>query len=304
YIHHARGIPPDSTPAESSSIIRIHGSGSNPPLFVPHDLSGDVGFARHLSKYLGPDQPVYGFHNTWGSSASERGRSMEELASGYIEDLIQFQPGGRYCLAGYSFSGYLAYEIARQLQLRGKSVLHLAVIDAGPPLPKPVPVTLALAGSLAFLKNVPLWVWDDLLKCPHEEMVRRIRRKANQTRKGLRKAFSAGIRAGLDKDVGDIFALDRLPEEVVARMEFHLKILNAYNPGPYSGSFTLYRARTQPLLRWAERDLGWSRLVGRDFQIIKISGSHESIGRDPQIRLVADALRTSMNKLKNKIGNV
>jgi thioesterase domain-containing protein len=282
----------------ASSVVQIQGGGSNPPLFVPHDLSGDVGFAKQLAECLGEGQTVYAFHNVSGKTASERGGTMEELAAGYVEDLLAFQPDGPYCLAGYSFSGYLAYEMARHLQLRGKGICHLGIIDASAPLPKKIPLRTVLAGSINFLKNIPLWVWDDVLKCPPDEMIRRIRRKIYQVEKGLKKSIRFGLRAGLDKDLEDIFDLEDLSKDIVERMDHHLKILNQYNPGPYSGSLTLYLARAQPLFRLATSDLGWKGLVAGEIEIVKIAACHDSIVKEQNLLLVAKAMRAAMDRIR------
>jgi hypothetical protein len=106
------GIPAaleeDHLPRAGSSIMQIQHNVSNPPLFVAHGLGGDVFLARHLATHLGADQPVYAFHSASINLTSLQGASLEELAAQYVNDLLVYKPNGPYCLAGYSFGGYLA----------------------------------------------------------------------------------------------------------------------------------------------------------------------------------------------------
>ncbi|HVN79292.1 MAG TPA: AMP-binding protein, partial [Terriglobia bacterium] len=292
-------LTPAAASGIGSSIIPIQCSGSNPPLFIPHDLSGDVGFANRLSLYLGSDQPVYGLHNTSKADVSKMGSTMEEFAARYVNDLVAFHPKGPYCLGGYSFGAILAYEIARQLRNRGLEVGHLGIVDAGPSLPKAISPNLILAGTSNFLKNVPLWLWDDLLKCPSKELQARLLRKAKQIKKGFQKMVRSGIRAGLVKDLEDIFDLQHWEGDVLEKMEHHMKLLQEYVPGSYSGPLTLYRARTQAFFQFSTFDLGWGAIVNGDVEIVNIPGCHDNLLRKPYVLFLAKAFNTSIAKLSN-----
>jgi thioesterase domain-containing protein len=52
-----------------------------------------------------------------------------EFANHLIREIKKIQPTGPYTLCGYSLGGFLAYETARQLHLRGDSIEHTFVID-------------------------------------------------------------------------------------------------------------------------------------------------------------------------------
>jgi amino acid adenylation domain-containing protein/non-ribosomal peptide synthase protein (TIGR01720 family) len=56
--------------------------------------------------------------------------SYSDLASEYINIIKFLQPKGPYQLVGWSFGGVLAFEIARQLVIRGEKVSKLVLIDA------------------------------------------------------------------------------------------------------------------------------------------------------------------------------
>ncbi|MNB91829.1 Linear gramicidin synthase subunit B [compost metagenome] len=59
---------------------------------------------------------------------------IKQLAEEYIIKIQRIQPENPIHLMGWSFGGTLAFEIARQLELKGREVKFLAVIDSLPPL--------------------------------------------------------------------------------------------------------------------------------------------------------------------------
>ncbi|MDC9603589.1 non-ribosomal peptide synthetase [Xenorhabdus griffiniae] len=60
-------------------------------------------------------------------------RSVEGAARAYIQNIRQIQPHGPYHLLGHSFGGWIAFEIALQLQAEGEQVSDLILIDTDEP---------------------------------------------------------------------------------------------------------------------------------------------------------------------------
>ncbi|WMV70852.1 amino acid adenylation domain-containing protein [Xenorhabdus griffiniae] len=60
-------------------------------------------------------------------------RSVEGAARAYIQNIRQIQPHGPYHLLGHSFGGWIAFEIALQLQAEGEQVSELILIDTDEP---------------------------------------------------------------------------------------------------------------------------------------------------------------------------
>jgi thioesterase domain-containing protein len=55
--------------------------------------------------------------------------TIEEMAADYIAEIRRAQPHGPYCLAGHSFGGRVALEIAQQLTRKGERVSFLGLLD-------------------------------------------------------------------------------------------------------------------------------------------------------------------------------
>jgi thioesterase domain-containing protein len=99
-------------------------------------------FYRELVDALDPDQPVYGLQPEGLDGQAIPKTTIEEIAADYVRDVLAFRPVGPYLFAGYCYSGYIAFEIARQLHERGTPVAMLALIDTGPGLSRPTRVEL------------------------------------------------------------------------------------------------------------------------------------------------------------------
>ncbi|WP_433524306.1 amino acid adenylation domain-containing protein [Nocardia pseudovaccinii] len=97
------------------------------PLFLVHPIGGNVLCYLPLTKHLPDDRPVYALQAAGADIGSEPIRSMEQLAASYIEAIRRVHPGGPCHLAGWSFGGYVALEISRQLPK--SEVASLTLLD-------------------------------------------------------------------------------------------------------------------------------------------------------------------------------
>jgi amino acid adenylation domain-containing protein len=284
------------------SIVKIRGTGSKLPIFVIHDLAGEIFFANQLAAYFGADQPVYGFYNGTATGIIEAECRLGQLAERYAKDLMAFYPKGPYCLVGYSFGGHLAYEVACQLSAHGLPIGHLGIIDTGCSNPGNPSLRGCMAGALACLRNLPFWVWEDILHSEPGELAQRVRRKSRQIGKWLKNSRPTRNCSRRGADLEDIFDLKRIPSDYVRMMKYHLDLLRNYRPRPYAGSLTLYKARSQPLICSSETDSGWGKLVSGRVEVIEIPGNHDNIIREPRIRLLAAALGAEMDKTDRSYG--
>jgi amino acid adenylation domain-containing protein len=112
-----------------SSLVPINPGGSQLPLYLVHGAEGNVLLYRQLARYLGPDQPVYGFQSKGLDGNGSLRATIEEMASDYIKELEAFQPSGPYRLGGYCLGGAVALEMAHQLQAKGEQVELVAMLE-------------------------------------------------------------------------------------------------------------------------------------------------------------------------------
>ena len=93
---------------------------------------------RHLARELEADCQAHGLSIDPEPRGGDRGLfslPLGELAEEYVRLLCRAQQEGAFYLAGFSFGGILAYEVARRLRGRGREVAHLWLLDAVLPTP-------------------------------------------------------------------------------------------------------------------------------------------------------------------------
>jgi len=115
--------------AEQSDIVlqltpAVPGS-SSPPVFCVQGAGRGDFLYREVAKQLGPIQPFYELR-----FASVPYQSVRELATHLAAEICKVVPRGTVVLAGWSFGGLVAYEIANQLHATGgPRVSQLVLID-------------------------------------------------------------------------------------------------------------------------------------------------------------------------------
>jgi acetoacetyl-CoA synthetase len=157
-------------------LVQMRSGADGPPLFLVHSVWGDVLGMRQLAIAMKSGVPVYGLRARGLNPGEEPQRSVEEMAAAYVEVIRGFQPEGPYRVAGHSFGGLLAFEIARLLCEQGEEIDWLGMIDAElglaahPPARRrryrlAMPFHYARAGlrnpgaALGALRRVPAALW-------------------------------------------------------------------------------------------------------------------------------------------------
>ena len=125
----AQLLEPDSEFITWDSLVAIKPHGTKPPLYIVHGAGLNVLIFNALAKNMDADQPVYGLQAKGLDGVEEPLGTVEEMAAHYVATITAANPAGPYALAGYSFGGIIAFEMARQLVAQGKQVKTLALLD-------------------------------------------------------------------------------------------------------------------------------------------------------------------------------
>ncbi|PWS33750.1 non-ribosomal peptide synthetase [Pedobacter paludis] len=125
----AKMIDIDEKEIKWDSLVAIKKTGKKPPIYLVHGGGLNVLVFSSLGKYMDNDQPVYGMQALGLDGKTEFRYSIEELAERYNSEIINNDPVGPYAIAGYSYGGLIAYEMARKLQEMGKEVKMLGILD-------------------------------------------------------------------------------------------------------------------------------------------------------------------------------
>lgn len=277
------GISPD----RPISLIALQPRGDLAPLFCVHSIGGDAVQYRLLAKYLGEDRPLHAFHRRADDDLSA---DVPSLAARYIDLMRQTQPQGPYHLAGYSFGAIVAYEMARQLIASGDAVAQLLVVDTRCPAWRPTRHTL-LPTLGRWVANIPAWLRDEAKNSGSSQLRLRI---TGLLRAALRKMLGLPVDSlpGLD--------LSKLQPDTIDVVGAHLRIARQYRdnlpPRPATPlNVHVIRSTAQPL-RFLDAGpyMGWDVVADDRARVSVIEGNHQSITRDPGVRVLATAVARAL----------
>ena len=277
-------------PPARSSLVPLQPNGSKPPLILVHGAGGGILWGyTNLALHLGTEQPVYAIEP---QAVAEENPSVEKLAARYITELRRLQPSAPYYLGGYCFGGYVAYEMARQLRAQGERVGLLALIDATAPNGAYEKVTWWRPSFLPrFVLNFCFWLQDFFRLQP------KARREFVCRQLGvLKKKLLARLRRKGESPIHleEYIDTSQLPEHEIGFWQVHLRAGADYVPQPYPGRVTLLRTRAQPLFCSFDPAYGWGTLAAEGVDVRILSGSHENIFVEPDVRRLGEELRTCL----------
>jgi amino acid adenylation domain-containing protein len=125
----ALALAPDSQLITWDVLVPIKPHGTKTPLYIVHGAGMNVLIYNAMSQQMAADQPVYGLQAKGLNGIDEPSGSVEAMAADYVAAIVAANPHGPYALAGYSFGGVIAFEMARQLLAAGREVRFLGLFD-------------------------------------------------------------------------------------------------------------------------------------------------------------------------------
>lgn len=257
-----------------SPLIPIRAEGSKPPLFCIHPWLGVVFPYMPLARYLPQDQPIYGLEAAGADNQQSPQSSMIQMADDYIEAIRSVHPTGPYYLCGWSIGGWIAYEMAQRLRHEGAAVPFLGIFD--------IPVLFAT-----------LTVWE---KARFNAILSMLMARYGWKYTEDYRAFTEMSVPMMTPQNGVIWHKTNLLnwyQDLLRRanplMRTNLRAVKEYQPQPYPGAITLFRAHHQSL--HSAYDLGWSRLCPNGVQVFNVPGNHMTLLREPNVQILAGHLQ-------------
>ncbi len=242
------------------SLVPIQPQGKNLPFFCVHGAGGTVLRFRHLSQFLGPDQPFYGLQARGLDGKQQPLRSVEEMAAAYLIEVRSVQPHGPYRLGGYSFGGLVAFEMARQLASAGEALDVVALLD-----------TFRPGSQVSVLDQLRLASWW--------QRVVLVARKGFRFATSLRKRFAT---LWFPKHLKDVRSGCYAAEQ-------------CYKLQPFDGALTLFLPKEKSLRNLGDPSKQWLEWARGGVEVHEIDGDHGSITMQPQVRILGEQLRKCLS---------
>lgn len=311
-IERARDGSTEASPAANAGVspivIPLRATGTRVPLFCFAPAGGTAHPYYALMHFLGEDQPVYALQDPSLAFPRKPCASIEEMAACYAEAIRTVQPGGPYCLFGWSFGGLVAFETARLLMQHGASVPLLAVLDT-PMRPTETPrAAVRVARSLKTASYLALHAGSGLRSIRDGLFTIFAHAKSTRSVAG-RTSLAERLRAAW-VDCAWSFLLRRADLAHIVTRESRLMLIRQpstreflnisaanlrasrkYQPGQYPGRVVLFRSGQ----RNDAPPPGWQTRVSGPLETAPTPGDHFSALRNPHVQTLAAELRRLMD---------
>lgn len=264
---------------EATSVVPLKPGGTQPPIIFLHQGFGQVFQYKRIAERIRDDISMYGIEARGLRDGLEPRTTIDEMATVYLEDIRRLQPTGPYLLAGYSFGGYLAWDLSQRLTAAGEDV-RVLMIDIGP-LPAELTSKMNLARKLRRVMVHHWKVWRGL---------------EGETRKAYRVAafrdevFALGQRLHLDP-TGRLYGLatgfGRRRSQASGYLPVfraNIKAMDGWEFEPSTHPVTLFRAELQPPNLPDQPQLGFeAKHVPAGLDVRPVPGTHTFLLNEPHV---------------------
>ncbi|MBK8256670.1 MAG: AMP-binding protein [Polyangiaceae bacterium] len=283
------------------SLVAMQPKGRKSPLFCVHGGGGQVYWYRPLAARLGENQPFYGLQCRIEDDGVVHTKTVEDMATYYLDEIRTAFPRGPYYLSGASFGGKVAYEMARRLRAAGETVALLAMFDTwGPDYPKQrADATRTGVAAEAVYQRLDhhlgaLWMMSN------RERVTYVQEKLHY-----------GYMESLDRIDVAAQAVQRWtyeqrgrepPDYLKPSPGFIREASEAFLPEPYDGDVVIFRSKLQPPGAEPNPTLGWSNVVRGNIRVVELPGMHATMVLEPRVRFLVEALKPILEEAQSRFG--
>jgi amino acid adenylation domain-containing protein len=276
-----------------TSLVPIKPEGNKPPLYIVHGSGLTVFVFNALARGMDPEQPVYGLQAR-GLNGEDPFDNIPDIAAHYISEITTQNPSGPYCLAGYSFGGIVAFEMAKQLQAAGKEVSRLIIFDTNAAYNADYFLSRSKRLQRKCLKQFSkmVFIGKSLRKYPQETIRYQYR-------------FFSGLLPRLLEKVGLRSKRQEEEEEqlsIYARKinEKHYQAADKYRFTPYNGTVDLFRVSKRLYFLQDPEYLGWKPFALKGVSVHEIPGDHKTFLLPPNEQELAAKLKAVLNEPTKK----
>ncbi|MEW5983048.1 MAG: non-ribosomal peptide synthase/polyketide synthase [Acidobacteriota bacterium] len=265
------------------------GTGASPFFCVP-GAGGNVVYFAGLARLV--DRPFYGLQAVGLDGRASPQTRIQDVAATYVEALRHVQPQGPYWIGGHSFGGWVAFEMAQQLQQQGHAVALLVIFDTPAP-PRHEPLAAPIKEDAAWLVEItavigslfgrPLALETERLQAlPYEDQLRLVHHTLTQAEIVPPDTGLHLLRGFVEVYKAHVVAMTRYvaPAAVVPTP---IRLVRAQDADPLTG---LTAGGATP-----DADLGWAAFADGPFEPVFAPGDHRTMLNAPAVEVVARYLR-------------
>ncbi|RGA06681.1 non-ribosomal peptide synthetase [Microbispora triticiradicis] len=272
-------------------LVPLRIGGRRPPIYFVHPIGGNVLCYRPLAGHLPDDQPFHALQAPGTAPGTEPLTTIPDLARTYVEAIRRRQPRGPYVIGGWSFGGFVAVEMARQLRAAGERVERLVLLDTIALRPD-APRDVGDGTLLTFFFWELLW-----LDSGSDTPVEAIAERCGTQEEIFARVGELAERNGILPPGSSAAAVRRLYQVFQANYQAMLD----YRPGLLDVDLTLLHA-AEPLpdvlkplhaavdSMYDDPTNGWRALTTGRVEVVAVPGDHLQVVEEPYVKHVAAAL--------------
>jgi amino acid adenylation domain-containing protein len=267
------------------SLVAIKATGKKTPVYLVHGDGLSLSNFENLAEHVDADQPVFSLQPVGLNGADQPFESIADIAKHYLTEILEHNADGPYALGGYSFGGYVAIEMKKQLEAMGKQVKMLALFDTN-------------AENVIYQKDLS------------RSLSRRIKR---QFPKFLFIARSAITRPQatfkyqcfvLSQKINNLcykLGVKQRPEltgvnKYISRInEHHLKALRNYELTPFNDKVYLFKAKMRLYFVDDFKYLGWGTYAQQGVKVYDVPGDHKTMFHPPHVSVLGKHLQHALD---------
>ncbi len=275
-------------PEKGKQLIAFQPAGQRPPVFCLYGIYGDVYHYLELSKALGPDQPVFGIRCDALDDLNQLPKSMEEAGASALRSIREQYPDCVPVLVGYSWSGMLAFEVARQWLRGGGAAPLVAMISAAGPDRQ----TTIVYRVWHFFRWLPTWFMRKTKQAWQHTPTQMLRRLLR---------FLVMDPAEIELPItNEKWAASPVAQHLIAlKHRYHpareIPVdIHLFREGHPRGRVPMHPL--DPSLTDCRPDSGWSRWAARPVQVHWLDTDHDAILHTPVVNTLAASLRALMDQ--------
>ena len=253
----------------ASVVVPLQQEGDGIPVFCLYGISLYKDFAASLGK----GQPVYGVYvqeeqvilnQVMEGDSPEI--SIELMVNAYHKAIARFRPHGPYRLAGFSFGGIMAIELATVLRARGEAVDQVILLD-----------TVLEQGQR---RNWGRWIAHHVGRMRKGNTLIKLRRLIAKLR--AKRVISS---SRLETRQGGTPIDEQVAVRQVAAFR---RAARRWQPNRGAVDFRVILFRALDSSRWApymdlQDDYGWRRYLGDRLSVVDAPGAHQSMIEPPNV---------------------
>jgi len=259
-----------------AGLLTANTDGPLPPIVFLHTWGAlEPAYFDALARAMVPTQSLYAIEPPDPADLARFDRVADWVAYERRRlDELPVQPP--YRLAGWSFGGVVALELARSLSVEGVAVITVDMIDSWMPRGGSKTAKEKFQKRLRTLRSVPTpqrrrYLWETVQHFP-----------------------GAATRFGAEKAQHAVGRFQRRVKADKPKVDPHEHAVWVpwvkYVPAAYRDHVTIYACDASVERNWSDETLGWSRWLVGGFDVVRLPGTHVSVWGAPHVAVLADAL--------------